>query len=139
MNELKLKNQVGLFLIISQFVLAIIVFIFNLKGGYSSSEFSDTIALMLPMFTVYTGSMLKFFISNRSLSSSRVQSDQLTIQFVFLTWFLIGLFVFALLSIIILKPLNYISDFNQFKIYLATIETIFGAFTGAVISTLVDK
>jgi hypothetical protein len=54
MNELNLKNNIGIFLIISQFVLVIIVFISYLARGYDYDEMTTTIALMFPMLSVYT-------------------------------------------------------------------------------------
>lgn len=139
MNEIKLKNQVSLFLIISQFLLVGLIFLCQLLGGFTFSEFTDSLALMLPMITVYTSGMVKYIISNKNNSTPPNNPTQINKTFVFLTWFLIGLFVFSLFGIIILAALNYISDFDQFKTLLATIETLFAAFTGSVISALIDK
>ena len=137
MNELKLKNRVGLFLIIAQFALVCLIFVLYLFGGYDFSELTDTIALMFPMLSVYTAGMLKFFISNRNVLPTTSQPRIVTGSFVFLTWFFTGLFIFLLFTIIILKPLHFF-DFEQFKALLAIIETCFAGFTGAVISALLD-
>lgn len=139
MNEIKLKNQVSLFLIVFQFLLVGLVFLCHLLGGFTFSEFTDSLALMLPMITVYTSGMVKYIISNRNNSISLNNVTQINKTFVFLTWFLIGLFVSSLLGIILLTAFNYISDFDHFKALLATIETLFAAFTGSVISALIDK
>ncbi|MEL6439297.1 MAG: hypothetical protein AAFQ80_08610 [Cyanobacteria bacterium J06621_8] len=138
MNEIKLKNQVSIFLIVSQFTLVIIVFICHLFGGYTFSELTDTIALMLPMLTIYTSGMLKYIISTRNDTVAIAANRQVNKTFVFLIWFLTGLFVFSLLTIILLAAYKYISDFEQFKVLLVIIETSFGAFTGSLVSALID-
>ena len=139
MNELKLKNRVGLFLIIAQFALVTLVFVLYLFDGYDYPELTDTIALMFPMLSVYTAGIVKFFISNRNnVTTTRAQVGTITSQFVFITWFFSGFFVFLLFAVVILKPFQVFDNFEQFKGFLATIEGLFGGFTGAVISALLD-
>lgn len=137
MDELDLKNRIGIFLIVSQFVLVIIVFISYLLKGYDYDEMTTTIALMFPMLSVYTTAMVKFFISNRTGQPS--QQQIVSKQFVFIAGFFPILFVSGLLLIIILKPLNKFDNFEQFKGTLAMIESLFGGFTGYIMSALLEK
>ena len=53
-----------------------------------------------------------------------------------LTFFIPGIFVFVLISIIILKSFNIgFENFEQFKIMLGLLQTIFGAYMGLVLSS----
>ena len=137
MNELNLINKIGIFLIISQFSLVIIVFLFYLAGGYNFDEMTTTIALMFPMLSVYTTGIVKFFTRNRNEIS--VRQSRVTRQFVFIVWFFPIMFVLALGFIIIIKPLQAFTNFGEFKTLLSIIESLFGGFTGYVISVLLES
>ena len=137
MNEFNLRNKIGIFLIISQFTLVIIVFLFYLIGGYTFDEMTTTIALMFPMLSVYTTGIVKFFIHYRNKTS--IEQSQITRQFTFIAWFFPILFVLALGFIIIIKPFQGFRNFGEFKTFLSIIESLFGGFTGYVMSALLEN
>lgn len=137
MNEYELRSRIGIFLIVSQFVLVTIVFISYLFGGYNFDEMTTTIALMFPMLSAYTTGIIKYFISNRE--QQLVSSNNVTNQFVFITYLVPVLFVFGLGFVILIKPFNGFGNFEQFKTVLAIIESIFGGFTGYIMSALLEE
>lgn len=139
MNESVLRNNVGIFLIVSQFILVIVVFISYLLGGYNFDEMTTTIAIMFPMLGAYTTGTVKYFISNRKQKKVPSQNEYVTKQFEFITWLIPSLFVCGLGSIIIIKPFNGFETFEQFKTILAVVESIFGGFTGYIMSALLEK
>lgn len=137
MTRLQLKNKIGMFLIISHFVIIFLVVILYLFKGFLFEEMTTTIALIIPMFSIYTTAIIKYIIANSKLN--RGFSETVTKEFVFITFFVPSLFVFFLTAIIILKALNIgFSDFEQFKIMLAISETVFGAYVGLVMSSLFE-
>ena len=137
MKEFDLTNQIGIFLIVSQFILVIIVFILHLQGGFNFDEMTTTIGLMFPMLSIYTTGILKFFVSHKNTQST--SSKNVTKQFRFIAWFFPGLFVFSLTSLILLKAFNSFATFGDFKNLLALIEGLFGGFTGYIVSVLLEK
>ena len=137
MNESSLRNKIGIFLIVSQFSLVIIVFLLYLVGGYNFDEMTTTIALMFPMLSVYTTGIIKLFVHNKNRTVGR--NRNITKEFAFIAWFFPMLFVISIGFIITIKPLQGFRNFEDFKTFLSIIESLFGGFTGYVISTLLES
>ena len=135
MTKTQIKTRVGLFLIISHFTIVILVVILSLFGGYKFEEMTTTIALIVPMFSVYTTAIIKYIIKNSQ--RTKAESDFVTKEFAFITFFIPSLFVALLAAITVLKSLNIgFKNFEQFKTMLAICETVFGAYIGLLISSL---
>ncbi len=137
MTRSQLKSRIGLFLIISHFAIILLVVILFLMEGFKFEEMTTTIALIVPMFSIYTTAIIKHIIANSRQRQG--YSEAVTKEFVFITFFVPSLFVFFLTAIIVLKTLNIGFDkFEQFKIMLAVSETVFGAYVGLVMSSLFE-
>lgn len=137
MNELDLINKTGIFLVVSQFTLVIIVFLFYLNGGYEFDEMTTTIGLMFPMLSIYTIGIIKFLTHNRNKKLKK--QPKVNKEFAFIGWFFPILFILTLGAIIIIKGLKGFGDFEEFKTSLSIIESTFGGFTGYIISTLLES
>lgn len=135
MTETHLQNKVGIFLIISHFVLIIESILLYLAGGFLFEEMTTIIALIIPMFSVYTTAIIKYITSNRI--QKKTDKKKVTNEYVFIVFFIPSLFILLLVSILLLKALNIgFSSFENFKIMLVTSETIFGTYVGLVLSSM---
>lgn len=137
MTREQLKSRIGLFLIISHFMIILLVVALFLFGGFKFEEMTTAVALIVPMFSIYTTAIIKHITTNSK--QKKDSSEIITGEFVFITFFVPSLLIFFLISMIILKTLNVgFSDFEQFKIMLAISETVFGAYVGLVMSSLFE-
>ena len=134
MKESKLKSILGLLIIISHFIAILLTIFLWILGGFLFDEMTTTVALIIPLFSIYTTAIIKDVIANRV--SRPTKQKTVSPEYVFITFFIPGIFVFLLISIIILKSFNIgFEDFEQFKIMLGLLQTIFGAYMGLVLSS----
>lgn len=132
MTETQLKTKVGLFLIISHIAIIMLVIILYLAGGFLFDEMTTTIALIVPMFSIYTTAIIKYIILNKT--KTEVEAKQKSKEYTFISLFFPLLFVFFLIAIIVLKASNIgFSTFEQFKAMLAISETAFGSYIGLIL------
>ncbi|MCP4348644.1 MAG: hypothetical protein GY795_24455 [Desulfobacterales bacterium] len=135
MTEAQLRTRIGLFLIISHFSIILSVVVLQIFGGFLFEEMTTTVALIIPMFSIYTTAIIKNIISNKILTEKR--SERVTREYIFITFMIPSVFVLFLVAIIILKSLNTVS-FEQFKIMLTVSETVFGTYVGLVLASFFD-
>lgn len=137
MREFELRNKISIFLIVSQFILVITVFLLYLIGGYSFDEMTTTIALIFPILSVYTSGMIEYITSSRKSNQTSLKRQKISSEFFFITWFFCIMFILSLGLAIILKPFQLFNNFQNFKTIIAIIESLFGGFTGYILSFLV--
>jgi len=138
MIETKLKAKIGLFLIISHFAIVILIVLLYLLNGFLFHEMTTAIALIIPMFSIYSTAIIKYFVANRNEETvNSYNSKKVTMEYTFITFLIPSLFVFFLIMLTILKSLNVgFSSFEQYKTMLALCETAFGAYIGIILSSL---
>ena len=135
MTEQKLRDQVGIFLILSNLVVVITALVFYFLGGFLFEEITTTVALIVPMFSVYTTAIVKSFIEHRRNISDK--SHVVSGTYVFVVWLFPTSFTIYLVSLVVLKAFNIgFSSFEQFKAFLIASETIFGAYVGLVLGSM---
>lgn len=135
MTEHKLRDRVGLFLIISNILVVVAAIALYFLGGFLFDEITTTIALIVPMFSVYTTAIIKSIIANKQelVDSSPLVSG----AYVFIAWLFPIVFTLYLIALVFLKAYNVgFSSFEQFKAFLIASETIFGAYLGLVLSSM---
>ncbi len=135
MTESQLKSRIGIFLIISHFSIIILVIILYLLGGFLFDEMTTTVALIIPMFSVYTTAIVKHIIANKN--QGRSWSKSTTSEYTFIVFLIPSLFISFLVAINFIKVFNLVT-FEQFKIMLAIGETVFGAYVGLVLSSMFE-
>jgi len=137
MTEEQIKTRSGLFIIISHLVIIIpLVIILYLFGGFLFEEMTTAIALIAPMFSAYSTAIINYIISNRKKKKTK-QAEDITNEFIFITFLLPSLFIIYIISIVLLKAFNIgFSTFEQFKIMLTLGETAFGIYAGYVLKSL---
>jgi len=137
MTESALKNKIGFLLIIANFAVIILTFVFYLIGGFLFDEMTTVVALIVPMFSVYTTAIIKNFIDNKNVT--RDSSKSVNKQYIFISWLFPSAFSIYLISVIVLKAYNVgFSSFEQFKTMLVASETIFGAYAGLVLASMFE-
>ena len=135
MTETQLKTRVGLFVVIAHFSILILVLVLYVLGGFLFNEMTTTSALIVPMFSVYTTAIIKYIIAGKNRMPCK--GDPVTGEYAFIAWFVPGLFVGVLIAAILLKAFNVgFSSFEEFKIMMGVLETVFGAYVGLVLASM---
>jgi len=135
MTEIQLKTRIGLSIVISHFSILLLVVVLFLFGGFIFEEMTTTIALIIPMFGIYTSAIIKHIIANRKILQT--DSEMVTKDYIFISFMIPSIFIIFIISIVILKAFNIgFTSFEQFKTMLAIGETMFGAYFGIVLSSM---
>lgn len=136
MTESKLRDSVGLLLIISHFVVIMVIIVLTLfLERFTFDEMTTAIALILPMFAVYTTVIIKHIIGNRENVNAAPKT--VTRNFAFISFFLPILFILAILLIVLSRSEKKgFENFEQFKITLGIIESVFAIYVGQIINSL---
>lgn len=136
MTETKIKSIVGILIVCAQFIVLGLILILYFMGGFLFDEMTTSIALILPMFSLYTTSIIKHFYDNRF---NKEEGENLNSTYIFMTLFIPSVFIVALVATIMLKAFNMgFSSFEQFKTTLTIIQAGFGAYFGLVLTSLFD-
>ena len=137
MTEQQLKNHIGVYIIVANLCLVILTLAVYFAGGFLYEEMTTTIALLVPMFSIYTTAIIKFIIENRTTLKDRSRNVSTTYRLV--SWLIPICFTMYLGSIIMLKALNFgFSSFEQFKGLMLISETMFGAYVGLILGAMFD-
>jgi hypothetical protein len=135
MTERSLRDLVGIFIIIANLLVIAVTLILYFLGGFLFDELTTTIALLVPMFSVYTTAIVKSFVSHRR--QIRDTSSPVTPQYVFVAWVFPLTFTAFLVTLVVMKAFNVgFSSFEQFKGLLIASEAIFGVYVGLVLSAM---
>ena len=135
MSEVELRNRVGVFLIAAQFGILLLIMSLYFAGGFLFDEIATSVALVVPMFAVYTTAIMKHFVKTRRHVNKK--SRPVTNAFAFISILIPTSFVLLIAAIIILKSQNIaFSSFDEFKTTLALLESAFAIYIGQVIYSL---
>lgn len=137
MTESKLKIAVGLFVVLSHLTLLILAAVLFVAGGFLFEEMTTTIALVIPMFSIYTTAVIKYIVSNRGVLNNK--DGLVTKSYAFISFLLPVIFVLLVGAAICMKASNIaFANFEQFKIMLGVLETAFGTYMGIVLSSMFE-
>lgn len=137
MTDIRLKNQIGILVILANLIVIALTLALYLAGGFLFEEMTTIIALIVPMFSVYTTAILKNIVATRT--DVHTVGSPVTKQYVFVSWLIPLVFCIYLVTLISLKSLNIgFNSFDQFKTMLVGSETIFGAYVGVILSSMFD-
>jgi hypothetical protein len=138
MTERRLKDRLSLFVITSHFGILVLVIVLWLAGGFLTEEMTTTIAIIAPFLAVYATAVIKYITDERY----RVEHEGKPINNIFalVTFAIPSAFVTIVAAAIILKAFNYgLTTFENFKLMLATTETVFGVYVGQLIFSLFER
>jgi hypothetical protein len=137
MTEMQLRNQIGMLLIASNILVVASTIVLFLLNGFLYNEMTTTIALVVPMFSVYTTAIIKSIIANRT--KTKDETATVSHQYVLLSWILPSIFTIYLVALVFLKAFNVgFASFEQFKGLLVASETLFGAYVGLIVGSMFD-
>jgi hypothetical protein len=135
MTENSLRDNIGIFIIVANLLVVGIALVMYFLGGFLFAEVTTTIALIVPMFSVYTTAIIRSIIARRRQSVD--SSHTVTKSYAFVVWFFPVVFTAYLIVLVVLKSYNVgFSTFEQFKAFLIASETIFGTYVGIVLSSM---
>ena len=138
MTESKLKNQIGFLLIIINVLLIILTIVLYLFGGFMFDELTTILAIIVPMFSVYTTAIIKYIVDNKHFYTHA--DEQVSKQYVIISWFFPIIFGLFMATALILKSFNFgISSFEQLKYMLVASETFFGGHAGLILSSMFES
>ena len=131
MSLRRLRNVVALLIVgghLSSFTLLILT---TIVGAFSVKWTTTSSGILGPLFAVYVGMVLKSLSDETNSQNSYVGGTFSLIALAF-----ISLFSLSIPILIVLKALNRISNFDEFKVYLSIIETACAASVGSIVDTL---
>jgi hypothetical protein len=136
MTEGSLRRNTSYGLIAAHFSLIVLVFLLWAFHGFTFSEMTTTVAVLLPLFATHTTAIAKYLVKNRVVVVD-ANAKMITGEFKFLALFLPTAFVLLILVLILLKAFNLaFGTFDEFKILLALCESIFGAYMTLIVTAL---
>lgn len=133
-TEAEFKSKLGREIIISHFCIILLVIVLYFLGGFLFEQMTTTVALLIPIFSVYTTAIYKSIVAGRT--EHYTYSKEVTKDFVFAAFWATRLLTIFMTAIIILMALNIRMTFEQFKIMIGLGQTMFGVYFGLVLSPL---
>jgi uncharacterized membrane protein len=138
MNEIALKNRLGVFIVLSHFGLLVLVIAVWIAGGFLTEEMTTTVAIIAPFLAAYTTAIIRYIAESKN--KVRARGKQVTGIFASMSFGIPGAFVLLLTAGVLLKATNHgLRSFEDFKIMLGTAETIFGVYVGQLIFSLFER
>jgi len=136
MKENVVRNLLGSLILVSHFGLgAEVVWLFAL-GGFTYSEMTTAVALLLPLFAVHATAVVKYVIEHRNDPPSNV-TPQTSKAYAVLAVCLIISYTSSLALAVWAKAHNEVFDsFDQFKTSLGLAEMFFAVLVGQVVVSL---
>jgi|SRR5665213_162246 len=136
MTEGSLRRITSYGLIAAHFLLIVLVFLLWAFHGFTFSEMTTTVAVLLPIFATHTTAIAKYLVKNRVVVAD-ANAKMITGEFKFLALFPPTVFVLLILVLILLKAFNLaFGTFDEFKISLALCESIFGVYMTLIVTSL---
>jgi hypothetical protein len=137
MTEMTLRGRIGLLLIFSNILVVITTVVLFFLNGFLFDEMTTTVALIVPMFSVYTTAIIKAIVANRT--QVKDESPTVSKQYALISWLFPSIFTAYLIVLVILKAFNIgFASFEQFNAMLVGSEAIFGAYVGLVVGSMFD-
>lgn len=135
MTESKLRDRIGIFIILANLLVVGAALTLYFLGGFFYDEITTTVALLVPMFSVYTTAIVKSIIANRMRAED--DSPHVSGSYVFISWLFPIFFTIYLMTMVILKAMNIgFTSFEEFKGMLIASETVFGVYVGLVLASM---
>jgi hypothetical protein len=121
---------------ISHVFILLLVVVLYLQKYFDDKEFTTTMGILVPALSALTTVAVTFAISVRRKQIYSARSASLSGIYVFTALLFPTTFVLMLLGVLLMRSMDAFSTFEQFKISLAAVETIFAGYTGKVMASL---
>ena len=139
MTETKLRTVIGVFFMISHVLILLVVLVLFLSHRLTEGEFTTTMGIMVPALSALATLAITYAISVKAKKQYAARSERLSGIYIFTALLFPTAFVLMLFGLVLMKGLDGFSSFEQFKLSLAAVETIFAGYTGKVMASLFGK
>jgi hypothetical protein len=140
--EAKLKRRLLYLMLAIKLVVIGWLFTEWQSGGFSADQFSGTLGLLIPVFTTYTGVMIREVIelsqADPQAQPAPAEQPQRSRSFQWLAFGVLAAYGLGLLLIISLRPQGVIS-YAQMNTFLTLLEAGFGIYVGRIVFSLFKK
>lgn len=138
MEIVALKVRLSILLIASHLIAISLLVILFVMDKIWFTELTTGIALITPIFVTYSSVTIKYVMSLRGADLG--SSEKVPLSVAFVSFFLPGSFSFLLIMAVLFFGLKIgFKEFDQFKIFLASIESIFGVYLANIVPALFSK
>jgi hypothetical protein len=138
MSESRLKSLIAGSFLCSQVITFVSLAIINSLGGFDErhGEMNTIWMLILPMFTVYTTTIVKTVVAEHG-AGSQSQSRRVNPLFTGLALSLILVYSLLIPALVWCRGMNFlISSFDELKLYLTLTQTGFAVYLGLIVDAL---
>jgi hypothetical protein len=136
MTEKSLKTIISIFFVLSHVTILLMVVVLFLKNLLTETEFTSTMGIMVPALSALATLAVTYAISVKEKKLYSRRSEGLSGIYVFTALLFPAAFILILFGLVLMKGLDLYSSFEQFKVALASTETIFAGYTGRVMASL---
>jgi len=133
MKETRLKTIIFVFMLIAKIATLLAILVEYATDGLEKTEMFSSIALIMPLFTVYLSVIIKDLMDNPYKENKEIKYVKTSISV--LAFVVFPLYALAIIWLIVLAGSGKISG-EELQPYLGIIESIFGIYVGQIILTL---
>jgi hypothetical protein len=119
---------------VSHVFILLFVLLLYVRKQFTGEEFTTTMGIMVPALSALTTLAVTFAISMKEKKLYSAESRQLSGIYVFTALLFPIAFLLMLFVLVLMK--SQFSSFEQFKISLGAVETVFAGYTGKVMASL---
>jgi hypothetical protein len=141
MSERRLKTLIAACFLCSQVATFVSLVVINSLGGFNerNGEMNTIWMLILPMFTVYTTTIVKTIVVERG-RTPQSQTPRANSFFTALALSLILIYSLIIPALIWFRGMNFlISSFDELKLYLTVTQTGFALYLGLIVDALYGR
>lgn len=136
MKETTLKNATSVALVLAHAATLVLVLVLYICHGLTDEQATTTVGMIVPMLATVVGLAVKHIVDSKKAKRAGPQVSSL---YVFGVIFFTGSYLVTIAVLLLLKAFNVgLKSFEAFKVCMGIAETIFGAYTGKVLSSLFD-
>ena len=136
MTETKLRTVVGIFLMVSHIVILLLVLVLFQEAKLTEGEFTTSMGIMVPALSALATLSVTYAISMKRRKQYAARSERLSGIYVFTALLFPSVYLLLMAGLVLMKGLDRFSSFEQFKLSLGAVETIFAGYTGKVMASL---
>jgi hypothetical protein len=134
----KHRIQLGIFMIISHFLILLEVIVLWMFHGFLFEEMTTSLGLIGPLFAGYTTVIIAYIIDHASVLKD--DGSQVSVAFRAVSLMVPAMFVIVIASSAVLWAFKIgFTEFNQFKVLVGLIEGAFGVYVGQFIYAMFKK
>jgi len=134
----KHRIKLGIFMIISHFLILIEVIVFWMLHGFLFEEMTTSLGLIGPLFAGYTTVIIAYIIDHASVLKD--DGSEVSLAFRMVSFMVPAMFVLVVAISVALWAFKVgFTEFNQFKVLVGLLEGAFGVYVGQFIYAMFKK